>query len=119
MNDFIFKLSDDDNVALARRTLKKGEAGVLSIIPSGHKIASEEINEGEAIIKYGQPIGYAKHAIRTGEHLHTHNVVYQDVDRTYSFSTRLNKPFSSIAKSDFFGFKRSDGRVGTRNTIAI
>ena len=119
MNDFIFKLSDDDNVALARRTLKKGEAGVLSVIPSGHKIASEEINEGEAIIKYGQPIGYAKHAIRTGEHLHTHNVVYQDVDRTYSFSTRLNKPFSSSAKSDFFGFKRSDGRVGTRNTIAI
>ena len=120
MDNLIFKLSDDDNVALARRALKIGEAGVLSSIASGHKIASKEIFKGEGIIKYGQTIGYAKKRISLGEHLHTHNIDYRDVKRTYHFSTRLkNLPYYPKIKSSFFGYKRSDGRVGTRNTIAI
>ncbi len=119
MHDCIFKLSEDDNVVVARRMLQVGEAGVSSSIPSGHKIASEEISQGGAVIKYGQPIGYAKQLIRPGEHMHTHNIEYRDVSRTYHFSTRLKRLPEPKSKSEFFGFKRSDGSVGTRNTIAI
>ena len=119
MDDYIFKLSEEDNVALARRSLEAGEAGALSKIPSGHKIAAKKITSGNVIIKYGQPIGYAKYDINPGEHLHTHNVIYRDVKRSYNFSTRIKEPSSPSIKSEFFGYERSNGSVGTRNTIAI
>ena len=52
-------------------------------------MAAKEIAEGEVIIKYGQPIGYAKTLINAGDHLHTHNIMYRDVERIYNFSTRI------------------------------
>ena len=119
MSEYKFKLSDEDNVAVARRTLEVGEAGALSRIPSGHKIAAKIISEGQAIIKYGQPIGYAKEKIKPGEHLHTHNIIYQSISRTYDFANRIKSLPSPEVKASFLGYKRSNGKVGTRNTIAI
>ena len=40
MDKFFFKLSDEDNVAVVRKSLKKGELGALSQIPFGHKIST-------------------------------------------------------------------------------
>lgn len=39
-----------------------------------HKFALRAIARGEAVIKYGQPIGFASQAIAAGEHVHTHNL---------------------------------------------
>lgn len=39
-----------------------------------HKFALHAIARGEAVIKYGQPIGFASRAIAVGEHVHTHNL---------------------------------------------
>ena len=39
-----------------------------------HKFALRAIARGEAVIKYGQPIGFAAQAIAAGEHVHTHNL---------------------------------------------
>lgn len=60
------QLHPDDNVL----TVIAADAGV----PLGHKIAAQEIAEGEKIIKYGAPIGSATRPIAKGEHVHTHNV---------------------------------------------
>ena len=84
--DKFFKLSDEDNVAVVRKNLKKGELGALSQIPFGHKISTSLISKDDPIIKYGQIIGYAKYDINLGEHLHTHNIKYMDVDKNYDFS---------------------------------
>jgi (2R)-sulfolactate sulfo-lyase subunit alpha len=43
-------------------------------IPLGHKIALRDIAAGEQVIKYGRSIGKAAQAIKTGEHVHIHNV---------------------------------------------
>ena len=59
MDKFFFKLSDEDNVAVVRKSLKKGELGALSQIPFGHKISTSSISKDDPIIKYGQIIGYA------------------------------------------------------------
>ena len=119
MSEFKLKLSDEDNVAVARRTLEVGEEGALSRIPSGHKIAIKEITEGNAILKYGQTIGYAKKGIKIGEHLHSHNILYQSVVRKYNFSNRIKALRFPESESSFLGYKRPNGSVGTRNTIAI
>ena len=42
-------------------------------IPFGHKVARQEITEGQAVIKYGVSIGKATKTIQAGEHVHVHN----------------------------------------------
>lgn len=43
-------------------------------IPYGHKLAICDIAEGEQVVKYGLSIGTASKNIKTGDHVHTHNV---------------------------------------------
>lgn len=43
-------------------------------IPVYHKAAIREIRQGEPVIKYGEPIGYATQDIHVGDHVHIHNV---------------------------------------------
>jgi altronate dehydratase small subunit len=47
---------------------------VCSDIPFGHKFATRDIPCHEPVIKYGESIGRATKAIKTGEHVHVHNV---------------------------------------------
>ena len=51
------------------------EMGLLlrASIPFGHKVARQEIAEGQAVIKYGVAIGKATKTIQSGEHVHVHN----------------------------------------------
>lgn len=76
------KLAAADNVAIALRALRPGEAFVLdgiALAPDrdlavGHKIAARAIAEGDTILKYNCPIGIATQAISAGHYVHTHNV---------------------------------------------
>ena len=43
-------------------------------IPLGHKIALQDLKEGDAIIKYGHDIGKVVKLIKKGDHVHVHNV---------------------------------------------
>lgn len=81
MKDYI-RLHIEDNVVIALRDLKKNDPVVVedrtvllqSDIPFGHKIAIRPIAYGDKIYKYGLPIGSASDNIRTGEHVHSHNL---------------------------------------------
>ena len=42
-------------------------------IPLGHKVALQDIAEGDTVIKYGHDIGRAVQAIAKGHHVHVHN----------------------------------------------
>jgi altronate dehydratase len=78
----VLVISDRDNVATALEALQAGRSlelagGTLTVrtqIPRGHKIALRAIRAGEAIVKYGNPIGTATVDIPAGTHVHTHNV---------------------------------------------
>jgi altronate dehydratase len=75
-------ISVADNVATALEPLDAGRllriGGVqitaAEAIPRGHKIALRAIRAGEAVVKYGSPIGSASADIAPGAHVHTHNV---------------------------------------------
>ena len=43
-------------------------------VPLGHKIALEDLKEGDSILKYGHDIGKVVKSIKKGEHVHVHNV---------------------------------------------
>jgi len=82
-------INEKDNVAIALRELKGGlqvsveiqgriqKITLLSDIPMGHKFALKDMEEGEAVIKYGEPIGQSTVKITRGEHVHVHNMTSQ------------------------------------------
>ncbi|WP_102107336.1 UxaA family hydrolase [Oceaniglobus roseus] len=121
MTDFI-RLDADDNVVTATRSLPAGHAieGIVTagLIPSGHKIATRDIAKGERIRKYSQFIGLASEDIPAGAHVHTQNVEFRNTDVDYEYSTDLREV--APAEGDtFMGYRRENGKVGTRNYIAI
>ena len=85
----VIVINEKDNVATAIVPLKAGSTvsvetqgrteriKLLSTIAMGHKFALKDLEEGEAIIKYGEPIGRSTARIARGEHVHVHNVVSQ------------------------------------------
>ena len=78
----VLVITERDNVATALQPLEPGRdltlgdqvIAVRDPVPSGHKIALRAIHIGEAVIKYGSPIGLATAEIPAGAHVHTHNV---------------------------------------------
>ena len=46
----------------------------LNEIKLGHKIALQNLKEGQTIIKYGHDIGKVVKNIKKGDHVHVHNV---------------------------------------------
>ena len=82
-------INEKDTVATALEPLDAGDQvsvevhdrvetiTLLSDIPLGHKFALLDIDEGEAVIKYGEPIGQSTAKIARGEHVHVHNVASQ------------------------------------------
>ena len=117
--DSLIRLDPTDNVATARRALEVGAEGATTLIPRGHKMALEAIPKGAVIRKYAQTIGYASEDIPAGAHVHVQNVEFRNVDRDYAFATNLRPIPTPDAQDTFMGFRRSSGRVGTRNFIAV
>jgi altronate dehydratase small subunit len=52
-----------------------GEVKLAQDIAFGHKVCIVDIPKGANVLKYGQVIGRATHALKAGEHAHVHNVV--------------------------------------------
>ncbi|MEO1988501.1 MAG: altronate dehydratase family protein [Martelella sp.] len=115
----ILRLHTDDNVGIALVDLKPGEAGASEAIPRGHKMALEAIPEGAFVRKYGQIIGVATADIVAGAHVHTQNLGV-GTERGGDADTLEIQPIAPASVRDsFLGYKRPDGRVGTRNFIGI
>jgi altronate dehydratase small subunit len=85
----VIVINEKDNVATALKPLKAGtkvaaevqgslkKIKLLSDIPMGHKFALKDMEKGDPVIKYGEPIGQSTARIAQGEHVHVHNVVSQ------------------------------------------
>ena len=117
------RLDARDNVVTAIHPLEVGAAiedvAATALVPRGHKVATKPIEAGAPVFKYAQVIGYAREAIPAGAHVHTHNLDFRSTDQAYEFASDL-RPVAPAASADsFMGYRRSTGRVGTRNTIAI
>ena len=117
------RLDRADTVVTATRILALGTLvdGALTTaqIPSGHKVATIQMALGDPVRKYSQLIGYASCDIMPGDHVHTHNVDFRNTAMEYEFSTDLRLMPPAAKQDTFMGFRRENGKVGTRNYIAI
>lgn len=116
-----------DNVSIATRNLAADteiSAGGHNVrlsgaVPLGHKIALTHIAKGERVYRYGQTIGFASEEIAPGDWVHTHNVEAGAFSRDYEYATEIPPDPPPITGRTFQGYRRADGRAGTRNYIAI
>jgi altronate hydrolase len=122
------QLRPEDNIAVAARHLPPGlgltfDGATLTVggrIGLGHKVALRPIRKGEAVLKYGQIIGFASRDIAPGEHVHVHNVSADSFERDYAFCRDCPPPPAPPAeRRTFLGYDRGDGRYGTRNYLAV
>jgi altronate hydrolase len=120
-------LREDDNVAVASRPIPRGfllqvDARTIEVrepIGLGHKVALTAISAGEPVRKYGQIIGFASKAIPAGSHVHVHNLGADLFERDYAFATERPEALRADRVRTFRGYLRPDGRVGTRNYVAV
>ncbi|MBN8814399.1 MAG: altronate dehydratase [Sphingomonas sp.] len=88
-------------------------------IARGHKVALGRIEPGEDVIKYGHSIGRATAPIAAGGHVHSENLATAlNGTDDYSYD-RADHAQLAASDATFMGYRRADGRVGTRNEIWI
>ena len=126
----IIRVADQDNVAIALRPIAAGERVAIDgqavvarqDVPPGHKIALTSLQPDEQIIKYGLPIGLATAAIAAGDWVHSHNLrtaLSGLLDYRYAPVAPPTRPSAGVTMPTFMGYRRRDGRVGTRNELWV
>ncbi|WP_265520406.1 UxaA family hydrolase [Oerskovia flava] len=134
-SDVLLVLRAGDDVAVATRDLVAGtivdgvpsgtvEGESLTVageVPRGHKIALRDVAAGARVHKYGQSIGVATRDVAAGEHVHSHNLAMDTSEHT---GHELGGQHVELAvppgpRPTFRGYRRADGKVGTRSYVAI
>jgi altronate hydrolase len=129
----VLRLNAADDVVIARKqlvsgTLVKNEGvTVIGLVPPGHKLATRAIAKGAPVRRYNQIIGFATRDIRAGEHVHLHNMSIGSehganvggAARDYAFCADARPTAMINPPASFMGIVRDDGRVATRNYVAI
>lgn len=125
------QLHPHDTVAVALDELHPGQVinttdqpfFLIDNIHSGHKLALKSHTSGEAVYKYGSIIGHTTQAIKAGEHVHSHNLKTRLAGiEDYQYAPSPYSPSACTLSSPeryFEGYKRQDGKVGTRNEVWV
>lgn len=130
ISEYAIIVNPEDNVAVVKAEthaglvveLPSGEAiSVRDAVPPGHRFATAAIPKGEFVRQYGQPIGTSL-GILEGEWVN-HDNMTDDVPVVRNLPDDLHTPAPEYFPADkvatFQGFRRADGRVGTRNFVLI
>ena len=130
-------LREGDDVAVAKKRIVGGSVvhhegkavRLLNDVPPGHKFALQDMGEGDPVRKFGQIIGYATTKIPVGEWVHTQNLGFGagegeganalHLDYEYSTDIPVVDYYGPEQQRTFPGYSRPDGRVGTRNYVAL
>ena len=121
----LIKVHNEDNVGIALADLTQGhvvrfegqDITILNPTKAKHKIALQDLKEGDSVFMYGVLVGRALHFIQKGGLLTTENVKHQSAEvqgRTDRYT--WNPPdISQWKERTFMGYHRLDGQVGTQN----
>lgn len=128
----IYKIHEDDNVAVALLDLKKGQVQRIDgkdlllsdDVHEGHKIALKNLRNGDKVIKYGFPIGHATQEVKRGQFVHTHNLATNlDTLISYCYSPccddRMHNKNDIYEELTFRGYRRKNGEAGVRNELWV
>ena len=130
LSEFAIIVDPKDNVAVVKNATSPGlelllpdetAIEVRAAVPPGHRFATRDIPAREFVLQFGQPIGTSL-GIKQGEQI-THENMSDEVPIVRDLPENLHTPepdyFAIDERGTFMGFRRSDGRVGTRNYVLI
>lgn len=124
----VIRIHPGDNVAVAVQPLTAGSvvevAGrqieLQQDIPAGHKVALEVLPAGATIVKYGFPIGELSTDVSPGAWIHSDVLKTRLAgDVAYRFTSADRVTARTETMPTFLGYRRKNGRAGTRNEIWI
>src|SRR4249919_1117422 len=119
-----------DNVAVVKTAVDAGlvlerpDGHIVTLtgaVTPGHRFATRAIPEGTFVLQYGQPIGTSR-GIAEGDPITLRNMsnevpVVRDLPADLHIAPPDYFPASQVAT--WQGFRRPDGRIGTRNFVLI
>ncbi len=121
----VLKVHPTDNVLVALKDLKKGEAIfhnneefiLQSDVAAKHKFFTQDMNVGDEVKMYGVLVGKAQTFIPKGGLMTTENIKHAAEPYYYRGSKYQWQPpdVSKFRNRTFNGYHRADGRVGTAN----
>jgi altronate hydrolase len=130
LNEFAIIVDPKDNVAVVKKATSPGldllladqsQLEIRGAIPPGHRFATRDIPAGKFVLQFGQPIGTSL-GIKQGEQI-THENMSDEVPIIRELPDNLHTPapdyFPLDQRPKFMGYRRPDGRVGTRNYVLI
>ncbi len=130
LSEYAIIVDPRDNLAVVKKETEPGleltlahnrVVRVSGAVRPGHRFATREIPAGEFVLQYGQPIGTSK-GIGEGDQI-THENMSNDVPVIRDLPEDLSTPPPDYVplkrRPTFMGFRRQDGRVGTRNYVLI
>lgn len=130
LSEYAIIVDQRDNVAVVKKETAPGLRVMLTdgrvvcittVIHPGHRFATRDINQGEFVLQFGQPIGTSL-GISEGAMI-SHDNMSNDVPTVRALPDDLYTPppdyIPETQRATFAGFRRPDGRVGTRNFILI
>jgi arabinonate dehydratase len=130
LSDFAVIVDPADNVAVVKTAVDAGltleapggrTVTLTGAVTPGHRFATRAIPEGTFVLQYGQPIGTSR-GIAEGDPITLRNMsnevpVVRDLPADLLIAPPEYFPASQVAT--WQGFRRADGRVGTRNFVLI
>ena len=130
MTNTVIQTTPSDNVGIVCNAfgLKKGTTVLDHIvliedIPMGHKVTLTDIDKDDAVIRYGQIIGYANKNIQKGEWINEDKIELPEppdlANMPYSPLTSKGGTGEPLIGYTFQGYKNADGSVGTKNILGI
>jgi altronate hydrolase len=129
MKNAVTRIRPNDNVCVAVLPIAAGDAVSIDGITMtareeigvGHKIALTDLKSGDGVIKYGVRIGSVTQDIPQGSWVHSHNLrtdLKGELEYTFH-PVQKSAPTVPTSTPTFMGYKRKNGKVGTRNEIWI
>jgi galactarate dehydratase len=128
LDPFYIRVHPTDNVAvvvnpagLAAGTTFANGLSLREHVPEAHKIALQEFEPGDPIIRYGVPIGFALRQIRRGEWVRPELLALPEPPslENLPLATATPPPQPALEGFSFEGYRNADGSAGTRNILGI
>ena len=130
IGDYAIIVDSSDNLAVVKEPTAPGLEVALpsgrvvrvnDTVQPGHRFATRDIPAGEFVLQYGHPIGTSL-GIRAGD-LISHANMSDEVPIVRDLPADLSTPAPDYIpeplRATFQGFRRPDGRVGTRNFVLV
>lgn len=122
------KMDETDNVVvvanaggLPEGTVFSNGLKLLEHVPQGHKVALFDIKKEEAIVRYGEIIGYAAETIKQGSWVEESLVklpTAPELDEL-PLANKVPQALPPLEGYTFEGYRNPDGSVSTKNLLGI